>query len=373
MNIYIGENIKRLRRERGITQEELAERMNISAPAVSKWERNESLPDITMILPLASYFGVTTDELLGFNETKNEERIQWYIDESHHMSAIGKIKEAFDIICEAYSEFPNDFRIIEEYMWKLNYDPNCEEPYGDEVHKDELYKLCRRVLDECTLDSPRYSALSILSGLYLIDGQTDKAIEICGRFPDFWFTKDQELENCYERGSGEWWKQMSENTWQLTDFLYIKLRNAAIYYDGKSSEEKKRRYEKAEAFLKLIFEDGDYGFSHYYLCEVYLYIANCYVDIDNTEKAMEYYDKGLYHAHQYDELPKLTTHTSYLVRGKVQDMSKIFAGSEDNEVKRQLEYIRSCYGYPKVRDIPRMQEIIEKYEPFAGTRKNYAE
>lgn len=55
MDLFIGENIKRLRRERGLTQETLAERLHISAAAVSKWERGESVPDIGMLLPLASY------------------------------------------------------------------------------------------------------------------------------------------------------------------------------------------------------------------------------------------------------------------------------------------------------------------------------
>ena len=372
MNIYIGKNIKRLRRERNITQEELAERMNISAPAVSKWERNETLPDITMVLPLASYFGVTTDELLGFDETKNEEQIQWYIDESHRLNAIGKLKEAFDIICQAYSEFPNDFRIIEEYMWKLTYDPNCEEPYGNEVHKDELYKLCNRVLDECTLDSPRYSALSILSGLYVLDGQTDKAIEVCKRFPGFWTTQGEELEYIYDSGSEEWWKHMRENVGNIAGMLYVKLRNAALCCK-ESPEEKMRRYEKAEAFIKLIYEDGDYGFSHSYLAETYIYIGNCCASMDNFEKAVEYYDKGLYHSHQFDKLPKLTTHTSYLVRGNVHDMSKIYAGLEENSVWLNLRFIRESWVYPKLKDLPQMQEIIAKYEPYAGKRKDYAE
>ncbi|MBR7082755.1 MAG: helix-turn-helix transcriptional regulator, partial [Clostridia bacterium] len=46
MNITIGENIKRLRRERNVTQEQLAEVLNISTAAVSKWERGETYPDI---------------------------------------------------------------------------------------------------------------------------------------------------------------------------------------------------------------------------------------------------------------------------------------------------------------------------------------
>ena len=375
MNIYIGENIKRLRRERGITQEELAERMNISAPAVSKWERGETLPDITMVLPLASYFGVTTDELLGFDETKNEERIQWYIDEGHRLSAIGKLKEAFGVICQAYSEFPNDFRIIEEYMWKLNYDPNCKEPYGNEVHKDELYRLCNRVLDECTLDSPRYSALSILSGLYVLDGQMEKAVEVCKRFPDHWSAQGQQLEYLYKRGSEEWWKQFRKNIAELTQIFHIKLSNAAFYSKEGSIEdarEKIRLYEKAEAIIKLIYDDGDYGFCHYNLADLYFWLAGCYAVMGDYDKVLEYFEKTLYHSKQFDELPKITYHTSYLVKGNERDMSKISAGSEENCVWHNLHFIRESGVYPKLKDLPQMQEIIAKYEPFAGKRKDYS-
>ncbi|MBR2296808.1 MAG: helix-turn-helix transcriptional regulator, partial [Clostridia bacterium] len=52
MKIAIGENIKRLRKQKGITQEKLAEAINVSVAAVSKWERDETYPDITLIFPL---------------------------------------------------------------------------------------------------------------------------------------------------------------------------------------------------------------------------------------------------------------------------------------------------------------------------------
>ncbi len=68
MEIAIGENIKKLRRSKGITQEQLAEVLNVTNAAVSKWERGGSLPDITLLLPLAEYFGVSVDELLGNGE-----------------------------------------------------------------------------------------------------------------------------------------------------------------------------------------------------------------------------------------------------------------------------------------------------------------
>ena len=61
----IGNNILNLRREKNITQEELAAELGVTAAAISKWENNYTLPDILMLCALADYFGVSTDELLG--------------------------------------------------------------------------------------------------------------------------------------------------------------------------------------------------------------------------------------------------------------------------------------------------------------------
>ncbi len=57
--------IRRLRRERNMTQRDLAERLHVTDKAVSKWERDLSLPDVALLLPLAEALGVTVSELLG--------------------------------------------------------------------------------------------------------------------------------------------------------------------------------------------------------------------------------------------------------------------------------------------------------------------
>lgn len=375
MELYIGENVKRLRRQKGITQEALAEHMHISAAAVSKWERGETLPDIGMVIPLASYFGVSTDEILGVDAAKNEEKIQAYLDEYHRLGAIGKTCEKFALMEKAYGEFPNDWRIVEEYMWQLNYDPHCDSdgPYGNEVHKEELYRLCERVLDECTFDRARYAALSILSGLYVIDGQRDKAIETVERLPPYHLAKEIELENLYDRGSAEWWPHLRENIWELMHMLQVSIRNAALYANHDDPLEQIRLLKKSVALIELIHEDGDYGWCHYDLNELYLWIANRYVMADDYEAAFEYYEKGLAHAKAFQELPKISTYTSFLVRGKVQDMTQICCGSEDNEVKREIEYIRSRESYEKVKDMPEMKAILAKYEPFMGTKTDYSQ
>lgn len=63
----LGRNINELRRKMGVTQEELAAELGVTAAAVSKWEKGYTLPDVLMVCALADYFQVTTDELLGRN------------------------------------------------------------------------------------------------------------------------------------------------------------------------------------------------------------------------------------------------------------------------------------------------------------------
>jgi len=61
----IGQNIRRLRLANGITQRQLAYKLRVSMQAVSKWEREQAYPDLTLLVPIARFFGVTLDELFG--------------------------------------------------------------------------------------------------------------------------------------------------------------------------------------------------------------------------------------------------------------------------------------------------------------------
>lgn len=70
-----GEYISSLRKERGLTQRELAEKLFVSDKAISKWERGQSFPDITMLSPLAEELGITVTELINCNKIENDEKM----------------------------------------------------------------------------------------------------------------------------------------------------------------------------------------------------------------------------------------------------------------------------------------------------------
>ena len=71
----IGAAIAARRKEKGLTQEQLAARLGVSAPAVSKWETDTSYPDITLLCPLARALGTSVDALLQFEETLSDEEV----------------------------------------------------------------------------------------------------------------------------------------------------------------------------------------------------------------------------------------------------------------------------------------------------------
>ncbi|MBQ7161426.1 MAG: helix-turn-helix transcriptional regulator, partial [Clostridia bacterium] len=109
MKINIGQNIKRLRAAKEVTQEGLAEAMNVTPAAVSKWERGESYPDITLLQPLAFFFGVSLDELVGYDREKVSADIDKVLEEVKKQWLTDPWK-ARETLFNAYREYPNDYR-----------------------------------------------------------------------------------------------------------------------------------------------------------------------------------------------------------------------------------------------------------------------
>ena len=105
MTIYLSENIKRLRREKDLTQETLAEFLGVTFQSVSNWERGESYPDITMLPEIAGFFKVSVDELLGVNRVEDEAEITKELeaydnirDKELKLKIINRLKKSFLMI-----------------------------------------------------------------------------------------------------------------------------------------------------------------------------------------------------------------------------------------------------------------------------------
>lgn len=75
----IGDIIRKYRKNKGMTQEEMTACLGVTTPAVNKWEKGNTLPDITLLVPIARLLGITTDELLSFKIELADEEINQYL------------------------------------------------------------------------------------------------------------------------------------------------------------------------------------------------------------------------------------------------------------------------------------------------------
>jgi len=249
MKILIGENIKQLRKANNITQEQLAEALNITCAAVSKWERGDTYPDITLLQPLAYFFGVTLDELMGYQASK----IQKDIDE-----LIARYTELYRTDCEAarklivkaHAEYPNDYQIMHCYMWNLAGDYADNNPQNLLSHKTEFLEICERILEGCKDNYIRRDALNMQAKLLWAEGKTEDALAIYQQnLPDWYGTAGQKSEQLFPKDTPEFLYHARKNMYELADFAADKMVKVIFYDTCMPFEE---RIKKAEHYGDLL-------------------------------------------------------------------------------------------------------------------------
>ena len=374
MNIKIGENIKRLRAAKNITQEKLANHLQIAYQTISKWERNEGYPDITMLIPIANYFEVTVDEILGGDAAKNEIKIQEYLDEFDRLSNIGCEDEKFEMIAKAYQEFPHDWRIINKYIANLIW--GGEGAFNKNL--DEIERLCDDIMERCNIDYIRYESISILSWVYLERKNEIKALAILDKLPGISSTNINEKAFLF-KGEDEkkQLKYTREAIDQFAQQLTILLRNILLWNNGTlTREEKIRGFENIINIIKLVYGEDNYcGFMNYHLDELYIWLGNQYILNKEHDKGLECLHTAFDYAVKYDSIPyEETKLEGIFVKDVVFDMKKVYSGSKGNEVKRELDFIKKWCDeensiYSEVRNHPKFIALLEKYEPLAKDTK----
>ncbi len=137
----IAEKIRTLRKERGITQDELAAALRVSFQSVSRWENSQTYPDIELIPKIAAYFGVTTDELLvEKDESLRKEELAKKRSE-YHISIWSETdpSKKCDLALRAFREFPDDYRFASDALRELT---------GDAKPREEGLPIAREL---CTI------------------------------------------------------------------------------------------------------------------------------------------------------------------------------------------------------------------------------
>ena len=250
MELNIGMNIKRLRLAKGWTQEQLAELLTISTAAVSKWEARNTYPDITMLFPLAEIFGVTVDELLGYDEAKAKADVDKILAEYQRLYVEGRFAEGKELIVNARKKYPHDYRIMNKYMWDVAGGSAGNDSKTLLKNKDELTQLCDCILEGCTQDDLRAEAINMKAKLLHAAGDTEAALEILSKLPA-WHAPIMK-EQLFGKDTTEYRYWNKKNCYGLMDVMSIKLARIIRFDPTLSVAEKIERLElMAEAFVEM--------------------------------------------------------------------------------------------------------------------------
>ena len=177
--------------EKGITQERLANELYISNQAVSKWERNASLPDVSLIAKIASILGVSCDALFVDSLEDINRDISELIKsaENLNVSNIDEYRHIISTLEKALERYPKScslrLALAEAYLKGIDFLDYHSTNYADKIIKHGEY-----VLNNSDEMSEVFRSIQLLCYTYKITGELDKSRELAEQMPSLDICKE---------------------------------------------------------------------------------------------------------------------------------------------------------------------------------------
>ena len=350
MTISLSEQLKKLRKEKGNTQDELASHLGITMQAISKWERGEGYPDITLLPAIASYYNVSIDDLLGVGEIQRQNKIDEYFNKAQELFCNGKTDERIAVWREAAKEFPNDLSVICRLMSALS-------DKSDEKSASEAKEYGERILRESTDSSLRADAIQCLWLNNYLSGNLEKAKEYANMAYSYSVTSNEMLSLLFT--GDEAIKHCQMNIQRLVELIGHNT-NVMCAKGNYTPQDAIRAYEFVIACYSLLYSDGICGFYHIRYSELYLLLAIQYLKLNDIEKVFEHLEKSAEHAVKYDTL-KDGMFTSFMVN-KIEIQSIV---AVKNHQETQLGFLLNMVQsdrFAQLSDDVRMIKFIDKFK-----------
>lgn len=257
MKINIGNKIKSLRKNQGITQEQLAESIGVSFQAVSKWENEVAMPDITLVPVIAQFFGVSTDELLCFDSTEKAAEINRIVEEAAALRESNP-KKGRAILEAGLKKYPDNDILLNNLLYVINYSKNPDETISFALH----------LIDKTDSGEVKYDALRFLAYAYNAKGDTEKAVKALEQVPEIYFTKLSEMafvlsgKPKYEAAEKQKWisfETLIQMMWKIAEYYrdegdteqaVTETKQALLLISAMDGEEKIGRFENYVEFFE---------------------------------------------------------------------------------------------------------------------------
>ena len=359
MKLNIGEMIKKLRKEREITQEEFAEVLGVSCQSVSRWENNSCYPDIELIPTIAAFFDISTDKLMGVDDAAEKKTVNRYLENFQAAISIGNIDECIRIARAGVAEFPNNYTLLNKLMYALFVATSDDADIVDwkenkQKYDAEIVALGERIMKYCPDTNIKYEATDRLAFHHCEMGRKQQGRAIYETFPPMAYCKEWSLKWALsdDEELPHWRKfilqayyALSDGLWQLVDLV--------------SDEEAVTVCEKSHALDHIIF-DNDPPSDSWCSANHYFDYAKRLVKVNRIEEAIENLKICIKHAYKFENRPDEMKTTSLLIGERIKKRTD-FATADSRPLH---EIIRDKWlaekEFDAIRDTDEFKAILEQ-------------
>jgi len=285
----INEIIKTKRIEAGFTQEKVAEYLGVTAPAVNKWEKGVSFPDITLLPPLARLLGVDLNTLLSFNDDLTDGEIGMFLNDISNIIKEKDYKTGFSLAMDKIKEYPTCDRLISNVALLLEGGISLFSYFSEteiKYYQNEIFKLYERVL--CSKDEDmRIQVSNMLISKYIKKEDFEKAEELMDNIPEYSLNSKVLRSNLYlKRGDSYKALEVLQSTLMklINDILTLLFHMADISFLNKEYDKSEYYSEVSKKTVKL-FDLWEYNS---YVIEFQIAVYK-----KNVDKSIEVLDKML--------------------------------------------------------------------------------
>lgn len=287
---HIGIKIKELRKKKDMTQEKLAEYLNVSFQAVSKWETGAASPDLSMIVPLARLLDVTTDELFGVDSNQETLRQEKLKELYYETWKTGDIEKRYKISKTAAEEYPGNLKYLK---WLADaegfYGIHCNKLGSKEQieHFEKSVYYFEKIIEDSTDSHLKESAIRGIVFALSDLGRRDEALQYARQHPDC----DELLKYCLKGEELEAHRQT---------LIFRKL--ADLLGELETDHYNIEAIQLAEKILKLVIDDENYLWFHETLMFNYILQAQCLTKQKQYTEAISVLRKSYEQVVLYDKV-----------------------------------------------------------------------
>lgn len=256
----IGDVIKKYRKNKGMTQEEMAVRLGVTAPAVNKWERGNTLPDVALLAPIARLLGITTDELLSFKDDLTDEEISQYLLKIQKDLESKDFHDIFLSVKEKVEEYPN----CEKLIWQAAVILDAKRMTIELPSQDKYDKVIFGWYERCLLSEDeriRNQAADSLFHVFIRQEDYEKAAQYLDYFslenPDR--KRKEALVNSKTGKRTEAYRAYEELIFSAYQHIQMTLNDLRILYMEDDDHEMARKLVEVSSSAASTFEMGKYN------------------------------------------------------------------------------------------------------------------